>query len=199
MEQKTKNILIWVSVIVIILSIVAFYLYKYTSLPKVAYQKITGQNPDINATGAFVGDYGDEVNTDKVLSFGDKSNNVVRLQSAINDIITKYFYPISKLSTDGVYGAKTASALKFISNDTLKSGNVTVNKVMNLSKVGAIVPDNAYIGAGAAAFRSSTIGTEMRTIPMPSSGVCPAGWQTGADGTYCRLMTPPKTVGGANL
>lgn len=199
MKAKTKKILIWVAVIVIILSIVAFYLYKYTSLPKVAMQKLTGSNPDINATGMFIGDYGDEVNTDKVLSFGDKSNNVVRLQTAINDIITKYVYPITKLSTDGVYGMKTASALKFISNDTLKSGNVTVNKVMNLGKVGAIVPANAYSGSGAASFRTSVIGTDMRTIPMPSSGVCPAGWATGADGTYCRLMTPPKTVGGANL
>ena len=140
MEKEKKNkIALWVTIIAILL-IVGFYIYKYTNLPKAIADKINGTG-SYNAGGGFIGDYGDEINTDTVLKFGDKSNNVVRLQSAINDIIDKYQYSISKLSTDGVFGAKTAAALKFISNNTLSSGNVTVNKVYNLQNIiGAVAP-----------------------------------------------------------
>lgn len=146
MEATTKKKLVWISVIAIILGIIIYFIYKYTNLPKTIKAKITGSNPDINASGAFIGDYGDMINTDTVLSFGDKSNNVVRLQSEINNTITKYGYGITKLAEDGVFGLKTASALKFISNDTLKSGNVTVNKVANLPKVtsGIMTSTNYY-------------------------------------------------------
>ena len=135
MTDKEKKILTWSIVIALILAIIIFYVVKYTNLPNVIKDKITGSNSNFNSAGGFIADYGDEINTDKILSFGDKSNNVVRLQSSINEIIDKYGYTITKLSTDGVYGMKTASALKYISQDTLKSGNVTINKVANLKKL----------------------------------------------------------------
>lgn len=135
MEPTTKKKLIIVSIVAIVLAIIIYFIYKYTNLPKTIKAKITGVNPDFNSAGGFIADYGDEINTDTVLSFGDKSNNVVRLQSEINTVIDKYGYSYTKLSTDGIYGMKTAAALKFISNNTLTSGNVTVNKVANLPKL----------------------------------------------------------------
>lgn len=142
MEKKTKIILI-VSLIIILIG-AAYFIYKYTSLPTLVSEKLGGA---VNSGGAtsFIKDYGDVVNTDTVLSFGQKSNNVVRLQQMINEIITKYSYTHAALSVDGVYGLKTSAALKFISNDTLKSGDVTVNKVANLPKnTGLMVANVGY-------------------------------------------------------
>ena len=98
MEATTKKKIVWIVVILLILGIIAFYLYKYTNLPKAVINKFTG-NSDFNAAGSFVGDYGDEINTDKILSYGDKSNNVVRLQSAINEMIDKYKFLMNSTCT----------------------------------------------------------------------------------------------------
>lgn len=135
MENKKKsNKWIWWVLGIGFLLAVAYYIYKYTSLPKVLSDKL-GNNPTYNAGGGLLTDYGDTIDTDKVLMFGDKSNNVTRLQSAINEVIDKYGYSYTKISVDGDFGAKTLAAVKYISNDTLTSGTVTVNKVYNLPKL----------------------------------------------------------------
>lgn len=133
-NSKKSNAWIWWTLAVALILVVIYYVYKYTNLPKVLSQKL-GNSPAYNTGGGLLTDYGDEVNTDLPLSFGDKSNNVTRLQSAINEVIDKYGYSYTKLSVDGVFGSKTLAAVKYISNNTLNSGTVTVNKVYNLPKL----------------------------------------------------------------
>jgi hypothetical protein len=157
-KKKNPNAWIWWTLAIAFVLAVIYYVYKYTNLPKVLSDKL-GNNPTYNAGGGLLTDYGDEINTDMVLKFGDKSNNVTRLQSAINEMIDKYGYNYTKLSVDGVFGAKTLAAVKYISNNTLNSGTVTVNKIYNLPKlptVGALNP--APAGGSLSAVTTTTGG-----------------------------------------
>ncbi len=138
-ETKKKSIAPIIALIGVLL-VAAYLVYKYTQLPKLISDTL---NPKYNNGGGFLVDYGDEINTDKVLTLGEKSNNVTRLQTEVNKFITdRNITSIQKLSVDGDYGNKTEAAVIAISNGTLHSGNVTVNKVANLSytTVGALSP-----------------------------------------------------------
>ena len=120
MEKQNKKILIVFIVIAII--IIGFYLYKYFNLPKNTLDK----------DGKLIPSFSDSLDLNKTISFGEKSNNVSRLQTEINILIDKFKYPISKLSVDGSFGNKTAEALKIVSNNQLNGSNVTINKVISL-------------------------------------------------------------------
>ena len=107
-----------------------YFVWKYTKLPTLISDTL---NPKYNNGGGYLVDFGDEVNTDKVMTLGDKGNNVTRLQTEVNKYITDHALTNQKLSVDGDYGNKTETAIQAISNGTLHSGNVTVNKIANLS------------------------------------------------------------------
>lgn len=138
-ETKKNKAVYWVLGIGLVAAIV-YAVYKYTSLPTLIKDTL---NPKYNAGGDFIVDYGDEINTSKVMTLGDKGNNVTRLQTEVNKWITDHkptqvvggvvgIMPIQKLSVDGIYGPKTEAAIIAISGGTLHSGNVTVNKIANL-------------------------------------------------------------------
>lgn len=128
---KKNKALYWVFGIALITAIV-YAVYKYTSLPNLVKDTL---NPKYNTGGDLIVDYGDEINTSKVLTMGDKGNNVTRLQTEVNKWITEHNSKVTKLSVDGIYGNKTEAAIVAISGGALHSGNVTVNKIANLGYV----------------------------------------------------------------
>lgn len=138
-EAKKSNNWVWWIFGLGVFLLICYFLWKYTKLPT-----LFGVGKTVyNEGGGLLTDYGDQINTDKVLSYGEESNNVARLQQAVNDIIDKYGYSYTKLSVDGDFGNMTLNAVKYISNNTLNSGTVTVNKVYNLPKlpvIGALNP-----------------------------------------------------------
>lgn len=133
---KSPKALYWFGGIFLFLA-VAYAIYKYTSFPALIMNKL---NPKYNNGGDLIVDYGDEINTDKIMRLGDQGNNVTRLQTEVNKFITEKGLSTIKLSVDGAYGNKTETAIKEISNNILHSGNVTVNKVANLQSIGSLNP-----------------------------------------------------------
>lgn len=145
--SKKSNAWIWWLLGLTVVGIAIYFIYKYTNLPNVVKGTLNGGTPVYNSAGSLMTDYGDTVNTDKPVMYGEKSNNVTRFQQAINDIIDKYKYNYTKLSIDGVYGAKTLAALQYISNNALNSGS-TVNQVYNLPNIAAgSVGTGTYVNA----------------------------------------------------
>ena len=130
MKEEKKNSKVGLIIGLAALTAIIYFVYKFTSLPKLITDKL---NPKYNNGGDLIVDYGDEVNTDKVMTLGDKGNNVTRLQTEVNKYITDLSLTTQKISVDGEYGPETEAAIKSISNNTLHSGNVTVNKIANLS------------------------------------------------------------------
>lgn len=135
MENKKTNKWLLVFLSVAIIGIIIYFMYKYLYAPTVI--ATTDLN---NGTGAITTKYSDVVNNDKILYYGDKSNNIIEMQKAINGLIDKHSYNLSKLSVDGVFGNKTKDALTFVSGGLNGSGNITTNKVLSLKQIGALNP-----------------------------------------------------------
>lgn len=131
-----KKAVLIISIIAII-GVILWFVYKYTSLPKTIGLK---SDNAYNSAGGLLVDYGDNIDSNKILIKGDKGNSVTRLQTTINELIDKYGYNYTKLSVDGIFGDKTEQAIKFVSANTLGSGTVTINKVANLPKNTSIIP-----------------------------------------------------------
>lgn len=132
MTQNKKILIVFIVIAIIVIGV---YVYRYFSLPKATKDE----------NGNIIPSYSDPLDLNKTISFGEKGSNVVRLQTEINNLITKFNYPLQKLSTDGMYGNKTAEALKIVSNGVLNGSNVTINKVIALgvaTPVNTIAPPN---------------------------------------------------------